>query len=231
MDDITILLVITLLAISFPIILLIYFIIEDGKSRQKQGTIKDYIEDYLKQYNNYQSIELDSKIKKVDHTLKISKTFWIVLVIFTIIFIYLVKFIIRMNFMIGFVITVVFVFTSFMVSLSKQKLTIKKIVLNNNMIKLYTSHGNIETYQLEEIDIKYNIISVKNRYGRIIKWINIFFNNDKYTSMGYSIYNFETYIAFIILVNNLKRNDIQNIENLKDEEIEKLQQKFIYSEV
>lgn len=205
MDDITILLVITLLAISFPIILLIYFMIEDRKSKQKRCTIKDYLEAYMRQYNDYQSIELDSKIKKVDQTLKMSKTFWMVFCIFTIIFIYSVKFIIRMNFVIGSVITVVFVFTALIVSLSKQKAAIKKIVLNNNMIKLYTSNAEIETYQLEEIDIKYNVISVKDRYGRIIKWINIFFNNNKYTSMGYSIYNFESYIAFIILVDCLKK--------------------------
>ena len=56
-----------------------------------------------------------------------------------------------------------------------------------------------------------------------------YFNNDKFSSKGYNIYDFEFYIAFILFVNLLKINDIEKIKNLTNNDIEKLQQNYIYN--
>ena len=67
------------------------------------------------------------------------------------------------NFFIGYLIGVIFVFGSLIIFLLTKKPTIKKIVLKNNVIELYNSNNEVETYEIDNIDIKYNVLGY---YGR-----------------------------------------------------------------
>lgn len=212
--------------IGFFLLLLYICVI---KARQfmdvKQDTIKDYIEEYLKEYRNSHLVELNTKIK-LDDAPKMSLAFATGISILVIIFIYIFKFILRENLLIGCLICIFLVIIIGIIYFLTKGPTIKKISLKNNIVELYDSKDEIKTYQLDEINIKYNI-----RFGyKSHKYINIYLNNDIYTSNSYNVYKFEPYIAFVILVNLLKTNDTEGIDNINNDDIKKLQQKFTYSE-
>ena len=221
----------TILLLLMIIFTIIVFIIVIRKEQNiKQVTIKEYIEEYLEKYKNSQLIEFDSKLKP-DEAHQVMRIY---LIVFSIIFPILMccfKFIIVKSLFIGFFILGLCVLCCIMCPfLIRGTTTIEKIRLKSNVIELYNRHDEGKSYRLDEINLRYEIHDFRVRYG-ITKYINIYFNNDKYTSFEYKIHNFEPYIAFVILVNLLKANDIEKINNLNDEDIEKLQQKFIYSEV
>ena len=211
-----------------PIMVFIYLGNKEKQSIPKPNTIKDYIKEYMKNYNTCQFVEIDSKIKKVEPTKENLNPFVMIAIIFIVILMYSFKPILRTNFFIGYLIGVIFVFGGLIVCLLTQKPSVKKIVLNNNLIELYYSNDEKETYQLEQTNIKYDLLG---NYGyKRHKYINIYFNADKYTSDEYNIYNFEHYIAFIIFINLLKRNELEKVNSLNDDDIKRLQQNFIYEE-
>ena len=223
------LIIITVLGAFLPIVLLGH---KRKKilSKPKKETIKDYLKIYKEKIEKHQLVEIDSQIK-VDEPQTMSQSMAIVITIFTIILIYAFKFIIRENFFIGFFIVVFYVFGALIIFLLTKKPTIKKILLKNNVIELYDSNDEIKKYQLDLTNVKYNIkIYRESSARRSHKYINIYFNNDKYTTKEFTIYDYESYIAFVILVSLLKRNELEKINNLNDNEIEKLQQNFTYSE-
>lgn len=224
-------LMIIILIGCLPLMLVILFEKKDRQDVSKQETTKDYIKEYLKKYNTCQFVEINSKIKKVDETKKMSQPFAIILIIFLVILICSFKYIIRKNFFMGFMICVIFVFGGLVIYLLTKKPTIKKIVLKNNVIELYNSDEEVKIYQLDKTNVRYNIkIHRENSNLKRHKYINIYFNNDKYTSIEYNIYNYEYYIAFILFIDLLKRNDIGKINNLNDEDIKRSQQNIQYSE-
>lgn len=223
-----ILVIITALGAFLPIVLLGH---KRKKilSKPKQETIKDYLRIYKEKIEKYQLAEINSQIK-VDEEQTMSQSMAIVVTIFTIILIYAFKFIIRDNFFIGFFIVIFYVFGSLIIFLLTKKPTIEKILLKNNVIELYDSNDEIKTYQLNLTNVRYNIkIYRESSARRSHKYINIYFNNDKYTSKEFTIYDYESYIAFVILVNLLKRNELEKANNLSDDDIKRLQQNFIYS--
>lgn len=223
------LIIITVLGAFLPIVLLGH---KRKKilSKPKQDTIKDYLKIYKEKIEKYQLVEIDSQIK-VDEPQTMSQSMAIVVTIFTIIFIYVFKFIIRENFFIGFFIVVFYVFGGLIIFLLTKKPKIKKILLKNNVIELYDSNDEIKTYQLDLTNVKYNIkIYRESSARRSHKYINIYFNNDKYTTKEFTVYDYESYIAFIIFVNLLKRNELEKINNLNNDDIKGLQQNFIYNE-
>jgi len=208
-----------------PIMVFINLENKEKQSIPKQNTIKDYIKEYMKNYSTCHFVEINSKIKKAEQT---QNPFILVAIIFIVILIYAFKSIILANFFIGYLIGVIFVFGSLIVCLLTQKPSVKKIVLNKTLIELYYSNNEIKTYQLDQTNIKYNLLG---NYGyKSHKYINIYFNDDKYTSNEYNLYNFEHYIAFVIFINLLKRNELEKINTINDDEIKSLQQNFIYHE-
>lgn len=222
------LIIVTIFASLLPIMLFIFLEKKEKQSIQKPDIIKDYIKEYMKNYAAYQLVEIDSKIKKVEKTQEMPHPLVIVAIFFIFILIYSFKSILRMNFFIGYLIGAIFVFGSLIIFLLTKKPTITKIILKNNVIELYDSNNEIETYQLDNIDIKYNILgSYRPRQN---KFINIYFNNDRYSSLEFNVYNFNPYIAFVIFINLLKSNELEKINNLNDDDIKRLQQNFIYSE-
>lgn len=224
------LIILTLIGL-LPLMLFIFLEKKDRQSISKKETTKDYIKEYLKKYNTCKLVEINSKIKKVDETQKMPQPFVIILIIFLSILMYSFKYFIRENFFIGFVICVIFVFGGLVIFLLTKKPTIKNIVLKNNVIELCDSNDEIKTYELDRVEVKYNIHSWHSSLGlRSHKYINIYFNEDKYTSNEFNIYNFEHYIAFVIFINFLKRNELEKINNLNDEDIKRLQQGIKYNE-
>ena len=222
--------ILTLIAF-LPLMLFFFLEKKDRQYISKQETTKDYIKEYLKKYNTCQLVEINSKIKKVDETQRISQPFAIILIIFIVILIYSFIYIIRKNFFIGFVICVIFVFGGLIIYLLTKKPTIKKIVLKNNVIELYNGDEEVKIYRLDKTNVRYNIkIHRENSALQKHKYINIYFNNDKYTSIEYNIYNYEYYIAFVLFIDLLKRNEIEKINDLNDEDIKRLQQNIKYSE-
>ena len=218
------LIMITALCAFLPIIIIIN---RREKSIIKQNTIQDCLKEYYKKYNNNQLIELDSKLKH-NEMKKMSSPIAIVLSIFIVVLVFACKFIIFENRFISLlIICVVFVLLAILFFFLLKGTTIKKIILKNNVIELYDESDNkVTEYQLDRINIKYDILT--GRYEH--KSIYMYFNDDYYSSSAYNIYNFETYIAFVILVNLLKRNELKKINNLNNDEIERLQQKFKYRE-
>ena len=211
-----------------PIMLFIFLDKKEKQSIPKQDTIKDYIKEYMKNYVDCQFVEIDSKILKNEQTQEIPNPFIMVAILFIVILIYSFKSILRINFFIGYLIGVIFVFGSLIVFLLTKKTSIKKISFKNNMINLYYSNDEIITYQLDQTNIKYNLLG---NYGyKRHKYINIYFNDDTYTSNEYNIYNFEPYIAFVIFLNLLKRNELEKINSLNDSDIKILQNNFTYNE-
>ena len=198
------------------------------QSIPKQDTIKDYIKEYMKKYVACQFVEIESKIKKVEQTQEMPNPFIMVAIPFIVILIYSFKSILHINFFMGYLIGVIFVFGSLIVFLLTKKPSIKRILFKNNMIELYYSNDEIKTYQLDQTNIKYILLG---NYGyKRHKYINIYFNDDKYTSNEYNIYNFEPYIAFVIFLNLLKRNELEKINSLNDSDIKILQNNFTYNE-
>ena len=222
------LIIVATLGSLLPIMLFIFLKKKEKQSIPKTDTIRDYIKDFMKNYTSCQSVQIDSKIKKVEQIQGGSNPFVMIVIFFIVVLIYSFKSIIRANFFIGYLIGVLFVFGSLIIFLLTKKPTITKIILKNNMIELYNSNNEVETYQIDNIDIKYNVIgSYRPRQN---KFINIYFNNNRYSSSEFNVYNFNPYIAFVIFINLLKRNELEKINNLKDDEIKNLQQNFMYSE-
>lgn len=211
-----------------PIMLFIYLEKKEKQSIPKQNTINDYIKEYMNNYLVCQFVEIDSKIKKSKQTQETLDPFMVGAIFFIVILMYSFRSILHTNFFIGYLIGVIFVFGSFIVLLLTKKPSIKKISFKNNMISLYYSNDEIQTYQLNQTDIKYNLLG---NYGyKSHKYINLFFNDDKYTSNEYNVYNFESYIAFVIFLNLLKRNELEKINILNDNDIKILQNDFTYHE-
>lgn len=219
-----ILVIITALFAIFPIIMIIN---RKEKSIIKQNTIQDCLKEYYKRYNNYQLIDLDTKLKP-NEMYKMSSPFVIVLCIFIVILEFACKLIIPENRFISLlIISVVFILFAILFAFLLKGTTIQKMLLRNNRIELYDNSNNkSKEYELDKINIKYDILT--GRYEH--KSIYIYFNDDYYSSAAYNIYNFEPYIAFVIFINLLKRNELEKINNLNDDEIKSLQQNFIYSE-
>lgn len=111
--------------------------------------------------------------------------------------------------------------------------TIQKIMLKNNIIELYDkSNDKFKTYLLDQVDIKYDILI---RGGRMdTRFINIYFNDDNYTSIANNNYDIEayieSYIAFVIFINLLKTNELEKLNNLNNDELKKIISNFTYSE-
>lgn len=197
------------------------------KSIIKQNTIQDCLKEYYKKYNNQQIIELDTKLKP-NEMYKMSSPFVIVICISIVILEFACKFIIPENrFISMLIICVVFILFAILFIFLTKTITIQKIVLRNNIIELYDEMDNkIEEYELDKINIKYNILT--GRYEH--KSIYIYFNGEYYSSAAYNIYNFEPYIAFVIFVNLLKRNELERLNNLNNDELKKIISNFTYSE-
>ena len=116
--------------------------------------------------------------------------------------------------------------------LVSKEVTIQKVILKNNIIELFDKNNNkVKDYQVDQVNIKYDILIRGGRWET--RYINIYFNDDNYTSIANNNYGIEayieSYIAFVIFINLLKSNKLEKINNLNDEEIKKLQQNYIYS--
>lgn len=148
------LIIIATLGSLLPIMRFIFLEKKEKQSIPKTDTIRDYIKEYMKNYATYQFVEIDTKIKKVEKTQEMPRPFVIVAIFFIVILIYSFKSILHVNFFIGYLIGVIFVFGGLIIFLLTKKPTITKIILKNNVIELYNSNNEIETYQLDNIDIK-----------------------------------------------------------------------------
>lgn len=200
------------------------------------NNIKFYLEEYLKEFNICQSLELNTKLKIEDNnTPPIKHPLLLVIFIcipFCVLRCYKPKFesfeksleniIIIAG--IGFLFCIV---TALIIFFLTKRATTKQIILRNNIIEV-NNINKTKTYQLSICNIKYDLQTIYNSRGPH-RYIDIYFNNDKFSSKGYNIYDFEFYIAFILFVNLLKINDIEKIKNLTNNDIEKLQQNYIYN--
>ena len=212
-----ILIIITALFAIFPIIMIRN---RNKKFIIKQNMIQDCLKEYYKRYNNNQLIELDTKLQPSE-LYKMSFSFVIILGIFA----FVCKLIIpEISLLIISVVTILFVIPFAFLS---EGTTIHKMSLRNNTIELYNKSDNkTKEYKLDKINIKYDILT--GRYEH--KSIYMYFNDDYYSTSAYNIYNFEPYIAFVIFLNLLKRNELEKINSLNDNDIKILQNNFTYNE-
>lgn len=218
------LIIITALCALLPIIIIIN---RKQKSIIKPNTIQSCLKEYYRKYNHDQLIELDSKLKPNEME-KMSSPIAIVLCIFIAILVFVCKFIILDLLVLLIIVCVVLILFAILFAFLLKGTTIQKMILKNNVIELYDESDNkVKEYQLDKINVKYDILT--GRYEH--KSIYIYFNDDYYSSSAYNIYNFETYIAFVIFANLLKRNELEIINNLNNDDIERLQQKFTYREI
>jgi len=198
----------------------------------KPNKIKDCLKEYFEKYKNSQLVELETKIQSDENTMLSTYLGIVVMILCCIMYIIIISFgFIDYRAGWGKLCGIVSICVSFaMVNIfSRKSTTMKKIKLKNNVIELHSSNNEIKTYKLDQINIKYKISYSKGRYRRNDQYINIYFNDDKYTSRMYGNHRYEPYIAFIILVNLLKRNEIEKINKLDNYDIKILQQDFTYS--
>jgi len=215
------------IALIMCLIIMLIFLIIFIKNRKllKQNTIKEYLKEYLEKYFNSQLVELDIKILSAE-TQKISLRLFggamFTLCLVSGLMSYLIEYFgfTRIEYIpFGILICGILVIGAIFMKIPG----VKKIKLKNNVIELHNSNNELKSYQLEKINIKYNM-----RTRRRSRYINIYFSDDKYSSYWYGLQNYTPYIAFIIFVNLLKANEIEKIDNLNDEDIKRLQQNLIY---
>ena len=217
----------TLILCCLTLIFLIIFI--KRRKLLKRNTIKEYLKEYLEKYSNNQFVELDIKILPAE-TQKVASKLGVVSVIalglgirpITSFIRYFAPDIIKDIF----IELWIFTFGTFAIlGIIPMKFPgVKKIRLKNNVIELHNSNNEIKSYQLEKINIKYNMETRRNSVC-----INIFFNDVEYASRLYGLQNYTPYIAFVIFLNLLKRNELEKINNLNDEDIRRLQQDIKYN--
>ena len=211
MGTINILVIIAITLFSTLMIMLL-IMVRKKQPILEEYTIKGCLEEYIKKYKNYHLLELTSEIKQ-DVTQKNP------LILIIGIMIVSFKFVKQENLLISYLL---FLLCVIIIALFITRgPTIKKIILKNNVIELFRSNNEVQTYQLDNINIKYNM--QRGRYQRFY----IYFNNVRYYTTNY---DYESFIAFAILVNLLKTNELEKINNLNDDDIKRLQQNFTYSE-
>lgn len=209
------------------IIMLFAFLRFKEEQTIKQSKIKDCLKQYFEKYTNCQLVELEVKIQSSED----KSGFPLYILLLAVAILYLVYIPIKSFGFTESVEDLILMYTTICLTfipgaiLFTKMPAIKKIKLNNNVIELHNNKGELKIYKLDETNIRYNILTGSK--GNM--FINIYFNEDKYTSYMYGYHRYEPYIAFIILVNLLKRNEIEKINKLDNYDIKILQQDFTYS--
>lgn len=234
MELINMILIIMVTLTSMAAILFLLNIKQRRTKKIDLDNIKFYLEEYLKEFNAFKILELDTKLKidNIENSMYTSTTY--ITAIFAIIIIYVfrligsksVKSIENLIIIMG--IAIIFIAFAFIVLFLTKKAITKKMILKNNILEV-NDNKEIKTYQLDRCNIKFDLKTIHKDTPNTHRYIDIYINNDKLTSKEFNIYDFETYIAFIIFANLLKTQDIEKIKNLNNNDIEKFQQNYTYT--
>ncbi len=235
--ELTNMLLMILVAIVFVITILFVLNIRERINRKIDiNNIKFYLEEYLKEFNTSEILELYTKVKinnNTPTTIKNPFLRFLIAILITVpicvLRLIVPNFVKSLNDIILIAgIGIIFIVFALIIFFLTKSATTKKIILRNNIIELNDNNNETKIYQLATCNIKYNLQTIGTFKQH--RYINIYFNNDKFTSKEYNIYDFELYIAFIIFINLLKTDDIEKIKSLTNNDIEKLKQNYIYNE-